>query len=983
MEKINHNVPQTNENKKDTQSIEKNVKKEANQKVDTIQSEKSQAESTKVHKSKIRMIIVLSFMILVSIVAYVIYRGEYLETLELGEEYLSIFWQNVNYTAMTFLGNFAVLFLIIFYTNKKIQKGLKPFFEEEKKPMPKMVNKSIAFILAIVISFFTTNIMLEKFMLCINATSFGMTDPILGYDIGFFLFQQPFLEFVVLYILALAIGLTIYSALYYIIAFNFYFDGINRETLKKSALTKQLCNHFMFIAIFFAAFILVKTTNVGIQKFITLKDDNSYALYGAGASEVVINLWGYRILSVVIVLCVGLAIHFFKKAKTKNMITSLMAVPAYLLIMLIVLFGYETFFVKPNELDSQKQYIEDNIRYTKQAYGINIDEINIGENETITTEILANNEEVISNIALVDKDTVLKNLNVLQTNKGYYTYRTTEMASYTIDGKQNLVYVSPREITSKNGTYNNKTYEYTHGYGAILTSATSVDEKGNLIDIQKGFETSSSDIATIKEPRIYFGLETNDTAVTNSKGKEEFDYPITNSQKAENATNTYNGEAGLNLNFLDRFILGMKEGDLKLAFSGNVDKNSKILINRNIIERAKNLMPYLMYDENPYMVVTEEGRLVWVLDAYTISNNYPYSQRTVLQKDNLLTKTELNYIRNSVKVLIDAYDGTIKFYITDRNDPIAMAYQKIYKDLFVEKDEQIPEDIRRQLVYPQFLYEIQAEILERYHNVQTDVLYRGDDIWDLATHSTGKVLTKTGTDINPYYTMVKTVDSDKSTLGLVLPFTPYQKQNLIAYMVGTYENGEPKLTLYKYSQDSNILGPMQIDTQLEQDERILSEIESLNVTGTKITKNMLIIPIENSLLYVEPIYQQYINEDNSTPTLKKVVVASGNKVAIGDTLSQALKNLVSQYAVDIEVENTDNIDDLVTAIIKANSNLTQSNQNNDWEMIGKDMSKLQELITKLEKLVEEESKKENTNTITNNVTNENVVNSIIGNNVME
>ncbi|MBR1802393.1 MAG: UPF0182 family protein [Clostridia bacterium] len=885
------------------------------------QNKKLSTDEKKVQKSpksKSRMLFVLAFIILAASILYVICRGNYLETIELGEQYISIFWQNLSYTAIAFAGNFVILYLLIYYTNKRIQKGLKPFFEEEKQIMPKMINKSLAFILAIIVSFITTNMMLEKFMLCIHATSFGMTDPVLGYDIGFFLLQQPFIEFIVFYLLALAIGLTVYGALYYIIAFNFYFDGINRETLKKGIIPKQLCHHVMTVAILLATLIFVKTHNVGIQKFLTLSEVNSYALYGAGATEAIIYLWAYRILSVVIVVSVWFALRYFQKQQTKKTLLSLMAVPAYLIAMLVVVFGYETFWVKPNELDSQKKYIDNNINYTKQAYGINIDEISIEENETITSETLKNNENVVSNIAIVDTDTVLKNLNVAQTNKGYYTYRTTKMANAIIDGMERLVYLSPREIESHNVTYNNKTYEYTHGYGVIVTSATSVDENGNLVDLQKGFGDTTNELLSIKEPRIYFGLETNNTVVTNSDEKKEFDYPITNSSKAENATNAYEGKAGLKINFLDRFILGVKKGNLKLAFSGNVDKNSTILINRNIIERAKTVMPYLLYDENPYMVVTEEGKLVWVLDAYTISNYYPYSQRTVLQKNNLLAKTELNYIRNSVKVLIDAYDGTIQFYITDRNDPIAIAYQKIYQNLFAGKDEQIPEDIQKQLVYPPFLYKIQAGILEKYHNVQPDVLYRGNDIWDIATHSAGKTLTKVGTDMAPYYTLTKTVNSNQTTLGLVLPFTPYQKQNLIAYMVGTYENGEPKLTIYKYSQDSNILGPMQIDTQLEQDERISKEIESLNVPGTRITKNMLIIPIEKSLLYVEPIYQQYINEENSTPILKKVVVASGNKVAIGNTIAEALKNLVSQEAVDIEVENTDNINDLVNAIIKAN-----------------------------------------------------------------
>lgn len=392
-------------------------------------------------------------------------------------------------------------------------------------------------------------------------------------------------------------------------------------------------------------------------------------------------------------------------------------------------------------------------------------------------------------------------------------------------------------------------------------------------------------------------------------------------------------------------------------------------------------MPYLMYDENPYLVVNDEGKLIWVLDAYTISNSYPYSQKTVL-RENSTSKIELNYIRNSVKVLIDSYDGTVSFYITDRTDPIIMAYRNIYPDLFMELDEQIPSDISQHFIYPEYLYNIQANIIARYHNIQPDVLYRGDDVWEIATYNTGKVITKTGSDISPYYTMIKVVNEEKAGIGLVLPYTPSGKQNLISYLVGTYNNdGNGKLTIYKYKVDDNILGPMQLDTQLEQDENIKKEIDSLNVNGTKITKDMIIVPIDNKLLYVEPIYSQYINEEDALPTLKKVVVASGNKVAIGNNLKQALTNLVSKYAVNIEIENTDTIQDIINTIIKANHNLEDSNASNDWEMMGKDVKKLQELIQKLEKLVEETEIK---NEITNN---ENTIiqdsNSIYLNNIIQ
>ena len=923
-------------------------------------------------KSRKRMYIVLIFMLFIAIIGYIIFRGEYLEILEIGEEYISIFWQNVNYTAITFIINFILLFAIIYINNNRIKKALKPFFESEKKQMPKLPNKSISFIISVLVSAITTEIILNQYMLFTNATWFGINDPVFGMDIGYFMFQKPFIETILSYLILLIIGLTIYTVIYYIIVFNICFDGIDRETLKKSKLLKQLFTNIKILAILLAGFVFLKTQNIGFDKFLNLQEDTIYSIYGAGVTDITIKLWGYRILPILIIISVFMAIRAFNNGKTKKVISWILVVPIYLIILLIVMAVFQVIFITPNELDNEKQNIQTNIDFTKKAYGIN-SQIYTIENggETITNNNLSELTNTIENIVIVDKETLLKDLNTIQTEKGYYTYETANIVNYMIDGKQKLIYVSPREISSKNGTYNNQTYEYTHGYGVVISSATSIDKNGNIVKLQKGF--NEKELIDILEPRIYFGLQTNNNIVTNSKNRKEFDYPVSTTTNAENI---YDGPAGLNLNFIDRFILGIKEGDLNLAFSANVNSNSKILTNRNIIERAKTIMPYLLYDENPYMVINDNGELIWVIDAYTTSNNYPYSQKTILQLDTL-NKLELNYIRNSIKVLVNSYTGEIKFYITDKTDPIAIAYEKIYSDLFTKED--ISTDISSQFIYPEFLYSIQANIIQRYHDIQPDVLYRGDDVWDVATHNTGKISTKVGIDINPYYTMVDTIDSENGKLGLVLPFTPYEKQNITSYIVGTYENGEPNLSIYKFATDSNILGPMQLDTQIEQDEEISKELESLNVTGTKITKNMIIVPLDNTLLYVEPVYQEYINEEDSVPTLKKVIVASGNKLAIGDNLSEALKKLVSQYAVDIEVENTDSVEDLITAIIKANGNLKESTSNANFEMMGKDIQKLQSLIDKLDKIVKEEKEEKEEENLTNEIVNEteNYINSVI------
>lgn len=547
---------------------------------------------------------------------------------------------------------------------------------------------------------------------------------------------------------------------------------------------------------------------------------------------------------------------------------------------------------------------------------------------------------VIDNIAIVSSSNVLQDLQSSQTEKGYYTYRNTQIELYNINNKPTLVYVSPREIDSSNTTYSNKTYEYTHGYGTVITMAGNTDEEGNLNNIQKEFGDLSDSSISTSEPRIYFGLETNDAVVVNPDENTEFDY-LNDDGTEKNYS--YTGDAGLTLNFLDRIILGIKEGDLQLAFSGNVDSDSKIIINRNIIERAKIIMPYLTYDENPYMVIDDSGNQYWVIDAYTTSNSYPFSQQIDLEDGQTI-----NYIRNSVKVIVNAFDGTMKFYITDRTDPIVMAYNNMYPGLFVDRDEEIPEDISKHFVYPQYLYDIQAEVIQKYHNIQPEVLYRANDIWQIAeTNNSGRT-----TQMESYYTMVKPAGTDEETLGLVIPFTPYGKQNMISYMVGTYENGEAKLTLYEFPSDSNVLGPMQVETQINQDGTISTDIASLSVSGTRITRNLIAVPINNTILYVEPVYQQLLNETTEQkPTLRRVVVASGNKIAIGNTLDEALTNLLSQSAGNIEITNPDNIDDLINEIIKANGNVKNSSSNNDWRLFGEDMQTLTGLIDQLENAV--------------------------------
>lgn len=897
---------------------------------------------------KMRAIIVIAFIAIYALGTYVSLRGQYLEYVELGEQYVEKFFTDIKYKYSIMGITFVLLSIILYFTNRGIKKGLKPFFEQEKREVPKLPNKSITLIVAAIASVIVSNDLVDKVLLFVSNASFGKTDIIFNLDISYYMFIKPLLEALLGDFVKLMIALSAYMAGYYIIIFNFYFKAVDRELLRKSKLIKKLLRNAIIVSIGMALQNALNTQNIVTGKFLTLS--NGTELTGAGVIESTIQLWGYLILSVIIVIAVIISVKFFAQNKMKKIVYPVAVVPIYLVTLFLVMVGYDFIFVKSNEFDKERKYISENIKSTQEAYNIKVKETSIEYSGTIKEDEVEKNDDVIDNITIVNKDLVKKSLKDTQTETGYYTYNSVSLAKYNINGKDQLTYVAPREAENNTISYNNKTYEYTHGMGQIIASATSVTEDGNVEYLQKDI-SGSDNMLEVKEPRIYYGVETNSVAVTNTKNKSEYDY--TDSDGVEHVNN-YDGNSGIQVGFWDRLILAVKNKDIRLAMTSSISSESKILTNRNIVKRAKAVLPNLIYDENPYTVV-DDGKIYWVLDAYTVSDKYPYSTYTEVEYDG--AKRNINYIRNSVKVIINAYDGEMTFYITDRNDPVIMAYLKLYPTIFSDyTGKEIPDGIKQQMKYPKFLYDVQSEMLMVYHNVKEDVLYRNNDIWALTKYGTTSTKSKVAT-LEPYYAMIKTPDNDKSELGLIQMYTQNGKSNITSYLVGSCNGTECELKIYKYPTDSNILGPIQLDNQIDQDETISTELSTIDVTGSKISKDMKIIPINNTVLYVETIYQTMTNEPNQPTTLKKVIVASGTKVAIGNTLEEAISNLLSQSAVNIEITNTEDVDGMIQAIINANKNLTESNDRNDWEMMGSDLKELQSLIDSLDKMIKENNKK--------------------------
>ena len=476
--------------------------KNINSKVEVTKAEKNKRTKKKVNK--IRRTAVVLVIILFAIVTGISLRAEYLNYLEIGEEYISVLYQKIQNKYIVLGTAFAISYIFVYIINKFIIKGLKKFFDEEKKEMPKLPNKSLSLIIAIFAGILASSILADKLAIFNNAGEFGTsgTDPIFGMDIGYYMFTLPFIKTLLVFLAGYFVVTLAYIALYFVIALNTYFDGVDGETLKK--------NLFVKLELF-----VINAQNILTGGMIEIPDENKTVLVGAGKADVTIKVWGYRILSFVIAISVIRLFRYVRKGNFKQGIISVLIVPAYLLILFAVLIGFHFTYVGRNELDSEKDYIGYNIKYTKKAYGVDIEQQNIDSYSSITSEQIENNQDVINNIPLITQDVTLTTVSEHQENSVYYNYENTFLALYKIGGNKELVYITPREILTDNTiSYNNKSLKYTHGYSAVVSSATDVDENGYAKYILSDF--TSQDILNIKQPRIYFGLETNSTIKTNT-----------------------------------------------------------------------------------------------------------------------------------------------------------------------------------------------------------------------------------------------------------------------------------------------------------------------------------------------------------------------------------------------------------------------------------------------------------------------------------
>jgi uncharacterized membrane protein (UPF0182 family) len=541
----------------------------------------------------------------------------------------------------------------------------------------------------------------------------------------------------------------------------------------------------------------------------------------------------------------------------------------------------QRFSVNPNELTKETPYIERNIEFTRQAYGLNrIVEQTYPAELSVTAEEIAANPQTVDNMRLWDPRPLRDTLNQIQALRQLYTFQDVDVDRYVIDGGYRQVMLAARELDTDrlpegaNG-WVNKRLQFTHGYGLAMSPVNVVTDEG-LPDLFLQ-DIPPKGKLTVDRPEIYFGEKTDTYVIVNSKEKE-FDYPLETSSVYAN----YQGQGGVRLSsFWRRLTYAWAFGDPNILISGQITSDSRLLYRRQVPDRVHTIAPFLQLDDDPYLVVAD-GRLFWIQDAYTVSDLYPYSQPY---------QGNFNYIRNSVKAVVDAYEGTVTLYIAEPNDPVVRTWAAIYPDLF-KPIEEMPTSLRDHIRYPEGLFKVQAEMYRTYHMVEPQLFFNKEDLWNIPN----ELFFDKQQPLEPYYIIMRVPGEAQEEFALILPFTPKNRDNTNAWLAAR-SDGEHygSLIAFRFPKDRLVYGPAQIEARINQNDKIAEQFTLWSRSGSQVLRgNLLMIPIGRSSLYVEPVFLQ--SQTSQLPELRRVVVANGNQIAMESTLSDSLAVVLGQQA---------------------------------------------------------------------------------------
>ncbi|MBI5847949.1 MAG: UPF0182 family protein [Nitrospirae bacterium] len=771
----------------------------------------------------------------------------------------------------------------------------------------------------------------------IHGAASGYADPIFGKDVSFYLFNLPAHALV-----ANALQLTLWAALgalvlIYIVKGAIYFNSRGVTAERTASAHLSLLGSLIFA-------VLAWKSYIGMHAI--LYSSNGH-IAGATYTDVhaVIPFMKIRIIMALALAAFLLANIFLRR--------SLLLAAAVGMYIAVSFFGstvypaiLQKFFVAPNELVKETPYIKNNIAFTRKAFGLDkVQDRDISGSTALDRSDIRKNSATIKNIRLWDHRPLLDTFSQIQEIRTYYRFSSVGNDRYMINGEYRQTMLSPRELSSESiptRNWINETLTFTHGYGLTLGQVNQVTPEGLPVLLIRDIPPiSTAEAIKVTRPEIYFGRLSSPYVIVNSKSKE-FDYP----SGEENVFTEYSGKTGVALDsFLKKMAFAAYFKSMKLILSNDVTSRSKVIFHRNIMERVHKVMPFLMIDADPYMVIADDGRLFWMVDAYTVSRRFPYSQPS---------PKGMNYMRNSVKITINAFDGSMMFYVADREDPLVRTIDAIFPGTLQPLAE-MPADLRKHIRYPLDIFDIQTQIYSTYHMEDPQSFYNREDQWEIpALGGKDKAV------MESYYTIMKLPEEKKEEFILMLPFNPKKKDNLSAWMVAR-SDGEDygKLVVYRFPKDRLVYGPKQIVARFNQDTEISRQISLWDQRGSQVIQGtLLVIPIENSLIYVQPLYLRA--ETGKIPELKRVIVAYENRIAMEETLDAALSKIFGEVKVTDEAVASGNVrlpavpsvkeDKKLAAVAKEHfDRAIKAQREGNWALYGEEIQKLGDAIKKMQK----------------------------------
>ncbi len=780
----------------------------------------------------------------------------------------------------------------------------------------------------------------------LHRTPFGDRDPIFQRDISFWIFQLPFIEGIRgwlfgLLILGLMLSFVTYSL-----------KGVFTPETERRVGDLGVKTH---LSLLLSGLVLLGGWGFWLERFRLLYGTGGL-VFGAGYTDVHARLLALNVLSL---LSVGIAIGLVVSARRRGWQIPLQGAGlfaiAFLLLNVLYPWFMQQFIVAPNELAKEKPYLAHNIQLTQAAYRLNnVQQQNFAAETKLDRQTLQNNQPTLRNIRLWDYRPLLGTYRQLQEIRLYYKFTHVDVDRYRINGDYRQVMLAARELVFSQlpqvaQTWVNERLKYTHGYGLAMSPVNRSTADGLPELYIKDIPPQSQVDLQIRQPALYYGEET-DRYIFTGATTDEFDYPRGN----DNAFTRYDGKGGVPIDSIGRRVAYAYDlGSLQLLISDYLNDRSKIHYYRQIQARISHVAPFLRLDSDPYLAIVD-GRLQWIADAYTVSDRYPFSEpvaqspesETLLQDPQVasLVGNNLNYIRNSVKVVVDAYDGTLKFFVIDESEPILNTYRKIFPHLFLPKAS-VPPELKAHFRYPQDLFKIQAQIYLAYHMSNPEEFYNREDLWHfpIQNYEGNEVV------MQPYYTVMRLPGAEQAEFVLILPFTPTRKDNMISWMAARSNGREyGKLLLYEFPKQKLFFGPRQIEARIDQEPQISQQFTLWNQSGSKVIRgDLLVIPIDQSLLYVEPIYLRA--EHGELPELKRVIVAYDQNIVMAETLEAGLNRIFGET----QPEKTEaavpvsSLSKLTRQALEVYRKAEAASRQGNWAEYGRDQKELLKVLQQL------------------------------------